>query len=292
MDIKHLQYLIEVTRFNSFSKAADHLFVTQPTISKAIKGLESELGVTLFDRSRKQILLTDAGKIILEQAQVINKAFEDLQIQIDDLSQLKKGHIRVGLPPMIGTHFFPAIIGQFRERYPAISIELVEDGSKKVVDDVENGSLDIGAVVLPTNETLFHSFSFVKEEIKLIVHPEHRLAGRKKVKLSELTDEHFMLFNDDFALHDRIMASCMVAGFQPKVISKSSQWDFIGKMVASKLCVTLLPESKCLELKDDIRVISATEPNVNWELAIIWRRNRYLSYAAKELLKFTKEQFE
>ncbi|MFD6439199.1 LysR family transcriptional regulator, partial [Peribacillus sp. NPDC060186] len=101
MDIKHLQYFIEVTNFNSFTRAADHLFITQPTISKMIKNLETELGVELFDRSRKQLVLTDAGRVVLEQAKLIDKAFHNLETEMDNLLGLKKGHIRIGLPPII-----------------------------------------------------------------------------------------------------------------------------------------------------------------------------------------------
>lgn len=91
MDIRQLKYFIAVARFNSFTRAADHLYVTQPTISKMIKNLETELGVQLFDRSRKQLILTDAGRTVLEQAQTIDKAFNHLKIELDDLLGLEKG---------------------------------------------------------------------------------------------------------------------------------------------------------------------------------------------------------
>lgn len=107
MDIKHLQYFIAVARLNSFSRAANHLFITQPTISKMIKNLEIELGVTLFERSRKKFTLTDAGHVLFRQAQAIDKAFQNLEVELDALLGLKKGLIRVGLPPIIDSRFFP-----------------------------------------------------------------------------------------------------------------------------------------------------------------------------------------
>ena len=86
LDIKHLQYFIQVTHFKSFTKAAEHLFITQPTISKMIKNLETELGVELFDRSRKQLTLTDAGRVVLEQAKLIDRAFNNLEREVESLS--------------------------------------------------------------------------------------------------------------------------------------------------------------------------------------------------------------
>ncbi|MBM7649622.1 DNA-binding transcriptional LysR family regulator [Bacillus ectoiniformans] len=290
MDIKHLQYFIEVTKFNSFTKAADHLFITQPTISKMIKNLEMEIGIPLFDRSRKELILTDAGKVVLEQAKLIDKAFQNLDTEMDNLSGLKKGHIRIGLPPLLDPRFFPKMLGHFHETYPNITFQLVEDGSKKIEEDVANHQLDIGVVVLPTKNDLFHSFAFLKEDLKLILPLSHPLANSEKIDLAALEQESFILFNSDFALHDRIIGACHIAGFNPKVISESSQWSFIEEMVACQLGVSLLPESICRHLSGNVRAISVINPSINWDLAIIWRKDQYLSIAAKEWLRFTKNQ--
>lgn len=289
MDIKHLQYFIEVTNFNSFSRAAEHLYITQPTISKMVKNLESELGVTLFDRSGKKMALTDAGRIILEQAKLIDKAFNNLETELDSLLGLKKGHIRIGLPPIFDAHFFLKIVGTFHEKYPGITFQLVEDGSKKIEEDVGNNLLDVGVVVLPTNNDVFGHFSFMEEDLNLVLHPSHQLADRKEVNLAELAEESFILFNKDFVLHDRIIASCNSAGFNPQIISETSQWSFIKEMVASKLGVSLLPESICRHLTKDVRAVKVVNPSISWNLAIIWGKDQYLSYAAKEWLQFTKQ---
>lgn len=287
MDIKHLQYFIEVARCNSFTRAADKLYITQPTISKMIKNLETELGVVLFDRSQKKLALTDAGRVIYEQAQLIDKAFNNLEIELDNLLGLKKGHVRIGLPPIMDPRLFPKIVGSFHEIYPDITFQLVEDGSKKIEEDVAHDELDIGIVVLPTND-LFHSFSFLKENLKLIVHPSHPFAEREQVDLHELKAESFILFNKDFVLNDRIISSCKQAGFEPHVVSESSQWAFIEEMVSCKLGVSLLPESICHHLAGNVRTLNVVNPTIHWHLALIWRDEHYLSYAAKEWLSFTK----
>jgi len=290
LDIKHLQYFIEVSNFNSFSRAADHLFITQPTISKMIKNLEAELGVALFDRSRKQLTLTDAGLIILEQAKLIDKAFNNLETELDNLTGLKKGHIRIGLPPIFNAHHFLKIVGSFHEKYPGITFQLVEDGSKKIEEDVGKNLLDVGIIVLPTKNELFNHFSFMEEDLKLILHPSHPLAEREEVQLAELANESFILFNKDFVLNDRIILSCNDVGFNPHIISESSQQSFIEEMVSFKLGISLLPESICHNLNKNIKSVKVVNPSISWNLAIIWRTDQYFSYAAKEWLKFTKEQ--
>jgi len=290
MDIKHLQYFIEVSKFNSFSLAANHLFITQPTISKMIKNLEAEVGVPLFDRSRKQLVLTDAGRILLEQAKLIDKAFNNLETEVDNLTGLKKGHIRIGLPPIFDAHYFLKIVGSFHEKYPGITFQLVERGSKKIEEDISNNLLDVGIIVLPTKNDIFNHFSFMEEDLKLILHTSHPLADRVEVQLAELANESFILFNKDFVLNDRIILSCNNAGFNPHIISESSQQSFIEEMVVNKLGVSLLPESVCHHLNSNLKSVNVIRPTISWHLAIIWGKNQYLSYAAKEWLRFVKEQ--
>ncbi|WP_150270190.1 cidABC operon transcriptional activator CidR [Paenibacillus tepidiphilus] len=287
MDIRQLQYFVQTARMGSFSRAAESLFVSQPTISKMIRGLEEELGADLFFREGKSIRLTDAGEILLLKAQNIVESFASLSSELDSLRELRRGHIRIGLPPMVGASFFPSVIGEFHRMYPEVSIRLHEDGSKKVEDDVESGLLDIGAIVLPADEAKFHCFTFVEEKLQLLVPVGHRLAGAAVAALGELAEEEFVLFREDFTLHDRIITECVKAGFQPKVVYESSQWDMISKMVAAGMGIALLPETICRQMDPrHTAVIPLTAPVIPWRLGMIWRRDRYLSFAAREWISF------
>ncbi|MGG1662327.1 cidABC operon transcriptional activator CidR [Brevibacillus sp. NRS-1366] len=289
MDIRHLQYFLEVARHSSFTKAAESLYITQPTISKMVRNLEEELGVELFERLGKRVVMTDAGWVLFSQAEVMVKSFESMTVHINELMELKKGRIRIGLPPMVGANFFPRVIGQFCEQYPGIVLELLEAGSKKVEADVASGMLDSGVVLLPVDEDLFESFSFVNENIKVVVHPTHALASRQEVSLAELAGERFLVFHEDFALHKRIIDECVRVGFHPNVVYKSSQWDFLSEMVAANIGITLLPQTVCSELDPKrFHVMSLVNPQIKWHLAMIWRKNAYLSYATREWIRFTQ----
>jgi DNA-binding transcriptional LysR family regulator len=289
MDIRHLQYVLEVANFKSFTRAAESLHITQPTISKMIRNLEDELDIEVFNRSGRQIELTDSGRVIAAHAKHILNSYNNLFSELNDLTHFKKGRIRVGLPPMVGASFFPSIMSRFRSRYPGIVMDMIEEGAKKIERAVEEGILDVGVVLLPTNDDRFDSFSFVDEQLKLVVHPSHPLSGHEYVKFSELADESFISFREDFALHDRIYAGCMSAGFEPHVLYASSQWDFISEMVAAGLGIAMLPETICAGLDPkQVRVISLGEPVIAWQLAMIWRKEGYLSYAAREWIRFTR----
>ncbi|MFD2703376.1 cidABC operon transcriptional activator CidR [Paenibacillus shunpengii] len=292
MDIRHLQYFLEVARQHSFTKAAQVLFITQPTISKTVKSLEDELGVTLLDRYGKNVKLTDAGEVFARQAQEIVTSFHNLSSELDDLMNLKKGHIRIGLPPMIGASFFPKVIGAFYKQYPNITIELFEDGGKKVENDILSGALDVGVTVLPADEDLFDSYIFVDESLKVVLHPTHPLAEQDEIQLAELSEDGFILFREDFSLHDRIIGACQKAGYQPRIIYESAQWDLISNMVAAGLGVALLPETICRELRqEEVRILKLKE-RIPWDLGMVWRKDRYQSFAVREWIAFSEKMLK
>lgn len=288
MDIRHLHYFLEVARQKSFTKAAQALYITQPSISKTVKNLEEELGVTLLDRYGKKVELTDAGEVFARQAQEIVTSFHNLSSELDDLMNLKKGHIRIGLPPMIGSSFFPKVIGEFYKQYPNITIELFEDGGKKVESDVASGALDIGVTVLPADDSLLDGYVFVTESLKVVLHPTHSLAGEKQINLSDLREDAFILFREDFTLHDRIISACQKAGYQPRIIYESAQWDLISNMVAAGLGVALMPETICRELDVEEVCILPLQERIPWELGMVWRKDRYQSFAVREWIAFTE----
>ena len=140
-----------------------------------VRNLEQELNVELIDRSAKQIELTVAGEIVFEEGQKILGAIDDLSSLLDDMVNLKKGKLKIGIPPLIGVLFFPKIIKGFRDLYPDISIQLVEQNATKLKEAVNEGLLDLGVAVLPVEDD-FDIVPFVDEEMMLFVHYSNPLA--------------------------------------------------------------------------------------------------------------------
>ena len=291
LEFRQLNYFIEVAKQQSFSKAGANLHITQPTISKTVKNLEDELGVQLLERSTKKIQLTDAGEVVYKQALQVFKAFDNLAYELADVRNLRKGQIRLGIPPMVGAKFFPKVLAQFNALYPDVAIHLTEDGGKIVEQSIEDGYLDLGVAVLPVNEDVFGFFIFAQENLMLLVHPSRAWATRSEVGLNELRDESFILFREDFTLHNRILFDCQRAGFEPNVVYKSSQWDFIAEMVAENLGIALLPESICRELDPThVKIVSLLSPSIPWHLGMIWRKDKYLSFATRKFISFIRSQ--
>ncbi|AJY76485.1 LysR family transcriptional regulator [Paenibacillus beijingensis] len=294
MDIRQLTYFIEVAKHRSFTKAAQHLHITQPTLSKMVRMLEDELGVTLFDRSSKQIELTDAGETILRSSQQILKSLDNMTAELDDVVQLKKGTLRLGIPPMIGGHVFPSIIERFHSKYPQIRLQLVEHGGKLIEAGVDNGELDVGLVILPiVDEEKFHLLPCIEEQLHLVVHPGHWASSYRSIELRELEHESFIMFKDEFTLHHLIQEQCRQAGFEPDVVFESSQWDFMIQLVAAKFGIALLPGGVCRGLDPaKFRIVPLIQPTVLWRLYMIWKKDKYLSFAAREWISMMQSAWQ
>ncbi|TKD71352.1 LysR family transcriptional regulator [Pseudalkalibacillus hwajinpoensis] len=293
MEIRHLEYFSEVAKQLSFTKAASTLHVSQPSISKAVKHLEDELGVPLFYRS-KQLELTDAGRAVLVNAKHVLSAFRNLTSELSDLTELKKGEIKIGIPPIIGAAFFSKLISQFKELYPVVEIILTEVGSKRIKLGVEDGSLDIGLICNnPVHNENFESVRVINDPLMLIVPSSHPLAALKEVNLGDLEYESFILYREDFTLYDRIIEECEQKGFYPNIVCQSSQKDFMIEMVEAKLGVALLPSKIAYAIQNQaIKPLELVHSNVSLELGMIWKRNKYLPFAVKEFIKLSKSIIE
>ncbi|WP_458414457.1 LysR family transcriptional regulator [Schinkia sp. CFF1] len=289
MDIRHLEYFSEIAKHLSFTKAASTLHVSQPSLSKAIQHLEGELGVPLFYRSPKQLELTDAGKAVLINTKNVLEAFNNLTSELTDIAELKKGEIRIGIPPIMGAAFFSTLISQYKEIYPLVEIHLTEVGSKVIKDGVEDGSLDIGLICnVPIRNDSFEVIKLLKDPLVVIVHKDNPLAENGIIDFTLLEEEPFILYRKDFSLHDRILDACAKHDFTPNIVCETSQKDFIVEMVGAKLGIALLPSKICENLNGNIVVLPFEQPEVNLELGMIWKRNKYQSFAVREFIEMAK----
>ncbi|MFJ8246349.1 LysR family transcriptional regulator [Peribacillus asahii] len=291
MELRDINSFIEVANHKSFTKAAAHSYLTQPSLSKAIKKLEEELHVELFDRSTRHLRLTDAGQIVYQQGQKALAALSELDVLLEELMDITAGTIKIGIPPLIGTLFFPDIARRFNRKYPKVSLELTELGAKLLGQLVEDGQVDLGIVVMPANEKKFNIYPFIQDEFVLYLHEDHPLAHKQSISLSELRDERFILFSKDFTLHDYVIQACEEHGFTPTISYQSSQWDLIVGLVSSKLGITLLPRLIYdKQTNSNVKIIPLEENStLLWKLGIITKKGAYHSFALKELLKMLGE---
>ncbi|MGY5433757.1 cidABC operon transcriptional activator CidR [Staphylococcus xylosus] len=290
MDIKHMKYFVEIVDQKGMTNASKSLYIAQPTISKAIKDLEKELNMTFFDRSKRQLVLTDAGKVFYKKCKEILTLYKDLPKEINSLLGLETGHISIGLSAVMNMNKFIHILGEFHQEYPNVTYNLVEKGGKMIETQLINDEIDIGITTIPVDQDIFHSIPLYQEDLKLVVNKEHRLADREQINMAMLKDEDFILFNEDFYLNDKIIEAAKNAGYVPKTISKISQWNFIENLLSAHLGVSILPENIVNLLDGSFKNITIDDPSMRWELGVIWKRDKYLSHATRKWIEFMKER--
>src|SRR5690625_3614214 len=209
VDIRHLEYFTEVAKQLNFTKAASTLHVSQPSLSKTIKAMEDKLGVQLFDRSFRQLALTDAGKALFHNATQVLHAYQNLTSELDEVMDLKKGEIKIGIPPIIGAAFCSRLISHYIDLFPLIHVSLVEVGSKKIKDGIHDGILDVGFICnKPLNTKEMESVQLVKDPLMAVLHTNHPLSMKKSIEVDDLKEEAFIMYRQDFSLFDRIIEAC------------------------------------------------------------------------------------
>jgi DNA-binding transcriptional LysR family regulator len=289
MDVRNLAAFVEVVRRGGFSRASEALHLTQSAVSKAVKAIEEELGEPLLVRLGRKVTLTDAGRVVFDRAQAVLSVLQSIREEVAEVGAVRRGHLRLGIPPMVGAAFFPPVLGDFRTAYPGVVLELREVGARRVEALVLAGEIEAGATVLPTDRSVFEAVPLMRDVLRAVVHPRSPLARRRSVALRDLESFPFVLYREDFALHGHILEACRRAGFSPKVASESSQWDFMAAMVAADVGVALLPLTICRRLDSaQVKVLTLVEPELRWDLALIWKRGRHLPPAARAFIEVVR----
>ncbi|UXV35426.1 LysR family transcriptional regulator [Staphylococcus sp. IVB6181] len=288
MDIKQMGYFIAVVQYGGMTNASRELFIAQPTISKAIKDLENELGSALFDRSKRHLTLTDSGEIFYKKSLEIMNLFENLPKEVNQLKGLEAGHISIGLSAVMNMNKFIETLGNFHQLYPNITYNLVENGGKALESQIINNEIDIGITTLPVDSAIFESIPLYTEDLLLVVSETHPLADREVVEMHELANEDFILFNEDFYLNDKIIETAKRSGFVPKTISKISQWNFIENLLTAGLGVSILPENIVKMLNGPIHSSKINDTAMRWQLGVIWKKEKYINYATREYIDYMK----
>lgn len=289
MDIKQISYFMAVAQEGSFSRAAEKLNVSQPTLSIAVKKLEEELGAPLFYSFDRRQRLTDEGARLLEGARqlmdVYQKTVEDVKITNEHSS----GSFTLGLSPLFGACFFGDLIPSFSAAYPNIKIHMIEDGAYKIDQRILDGSVDI-AVTLNTEQlSAFGSCHFSTQRNVALLHRSHPLADAGSITVAQLRNEQFAIFNEDFILHRQILSACRAAGFRPRIALLSSQWDFMVELVSRNRAVSILPKPVLDKHPDpNVRCIPLTDSMQYWDIVLAWNRQKYMPRACRLFLDYIK----
>lgn len=289
MNLRDFEIFKTVAECRSFSKASEKLLIAQPSLSKTIQKLEKKLGVTLFDRSNRIFRLTDEGQLVYEKSITMLHQMKELKIELEDTNDYIQGHLKVGLPQIIGSFFFPKVAKAFTKKYKEVTLEIVEEGGLNVEKLVETGEVDVAFVVIPTKSKELEEQLIFEEPFVACLPKNHTLKDEQQIALAQLQQDDWILFDASFALSQVVLESCSKEHFVPKIVYSTTQWDLLMALVRDELGVAIIPRPLTELCSQNLYIKQISSQYIPWKIGIVVKKNRYKTRALKAFLKLVSD---
>lgn len=277
MELRHLRYFVVLGRELHFAKAADKLFITQPALSKQIQQLEDELSVKLFERTKRNVKLTEAGRYLLDESQYILNHLEQVVEATQRKVEGEEGEVRIGFVGSAMQNVIPDLLERLNTKHPSIHTSLQELNNKDQLDNLLHDKLDIAFVRLESVPRELEKKVVFEDSFSLVVSKNHPIVGSNFESLRQFQHEKFILFSNDYSqeYYDNIMSIFTDHGFQPKVSHRSVQANSIFRLVEKQLGVAIVPSAMQDGVNLDIEFISLAHLRQRTQLMAVWhKKNR------------------
>jgi DNA-binding transcriptional LysR family regulator len=290
MDIRQLTTFQAVARFLSFNRAAEELHYAQSSISSQIQSLEEELGVRLFDRLGRRVLLTEAGGKLLQYAERMLELAEETRSEVMGAKELK-GSLTVKVPETLGVHRLPPVIKEFRSRFPKVRMRFTSCSHEGLQKDLRTGITDLAFLLSDSmNAADLSSEVMGIEPLMLVSHPGHRLAAQPSVRIGDLKGET-ILFSTVDCSYRRSLESVLISEKIPCEVLDFNSVAALKPCVMAGVGITILPE---VTVEEDISrgllaPISLADEQLEVATLMIWFRNRWLSPSLNAFMEVSRE---
>lgn len=263
--LQQLEYIIAVDKYRHFVTASEKCFVTQPTLSMQIKKLESDLDVTIFDRSKHPIIPTLLGEQIIKQAKEVLFQSKKISELIENDKNSINGELNVGIIPSLSPYLLPRFIGNLSQKYPDLNITVTEMLTEDIIVALKNDDLDVGILVTPLNEKGIYEKPLFYEEMKLYVHPNHEFAHAKTILSTEIATDNLWLMSKGNCFRTQVVNLCDYNSKleeQKHFKFESGSLETIINLVNKEGGYTILPElaSENLQTNGVLRQFSNLKP--------------------------------
>lgn len=287
MELKQLEYFQMTSRLKNITRAAKRLSVSQPNITVAIKKLEAELGIQLFERSQKQLSLTPEGAVFLNRIEQALRNIQDAVLEVNDYKQLQKGTIKIGIPSMIGAYLFPKIFSGFQKKFSHLDVYLYEKGSMSIRESLERDELDFGIVIISNASPSLQLLPMSTNQVVACVPDSHPLARKNKFSWSDINNIDLIMLKEGSFIRNMILNKLKENNIKPNIVLESNQIETIKGLISSNVGMAFLldfivqdsPHIKTLPLEKPIFV----------DVGLAWKKDRYISKAAQSFINFCQE---
>lgn len=288
MELDQLRYFLGVAEHRSFTRAAAHLAVSQPALSRSIRKLEDELGQPVFERRARSVALTDAGLLLQARARQVLAILEDTAAEITDDGE--SGRVRVGAIPTIAPYFLPDVLRRFAEAHPDATLLVHENTTDALVKACAQGEVDLAILALPIRADPLRTEELFEEELFLVLPPEHPLVDLPKVRLGDMEPYPFVLLDEAHCLSDDILSFCRQRSFQPVAVERTSQLAMVQELVSLSHGISMIPAMARERDQGPRRVYrSLSGPRPTRRVAVAWNPDRFQSRLTQRFRRFLAE---
>lgn len=276
METRRLEIFVALVEAGGFKQAADSLFLTQPALSQHISRLEKDIGVTLIDRSLRPIGPTEAGREFYFRCRRVLDAMQDITQLLDDERSLEFGRVRVGIVPVMLFSEPARLVRSFIQAHPAVNITVRSIATALLVDELEQGSIDVGILLTQPNLKDLTSVELFSEEYLVCLPAGHPLAAQQEVSFAQLRSERILqgprVANPEG--YDAVVAACMRAGFSPRSVEAVGSYLDHAALVSAGIGVSFIPRSLSDIQLHDVVYRPLVDPSVGLTSSVSWYQRR------------------
>ncbi|RTE08478.1 LysR family transcriptional regulator [Paenibacillus whitsoniae] len=296
MDYRLLVYFLAVCDELHFTKAAEKLGISQPTLSQQIRLLEDRVGSPLFQRIGKKVYLTEAGVVLQKHSRNVFHELEQAQTAMNELQGMQRGRLRIGCS---GNHLLTSTIMSFHAQYPNIELSVTELATEETKERLLNNRLDVGVVFLPEEDEQLHCIPLYTERLVLAVSDRHPFAvqGVKAIKLEELVKLPIAMLPGKFYVRHMIEDCCKRAGLTCKPIVEMSTLESLLQMARQNVCGAIVPQSYVTRTDvnsgaEQCWTLAITDPVPQKDVGIVYRRDLFISRTLDAFVRQVTQDFQ
>ncbi len=293
MDLRQLRYLVALAEERHFTRAAAREHIAQPALSQQIRRLEDEVGLALVERTTRHVAITRAGQLLVARARRILAELDAAQSELQGVRGLQTGHVAVGAMHTMGPVDVSLALAIFHERHPGVELTVREMSSEELAGMLRVDELDL-AFLSVTERIESHGLGLhqlVSEELVVVLPLGHPLAGRRRVRMAELSGEQFISYREGARLRELLRSAGLQAGFEPQIKLESNESQRIRRLVARRMGVAILPRSDAVTPGAEVAVVKLVHPSLHRDITLAWREERRLPPAAAEFLELARTTF-
>ncbi|GET45673.1 hydrogen peroxide-inducible genes activator [Capnocytophaga felis] len=287
MTITQFQYVLAVAKYKNFTTAAENSFVTQPTLSMQIQKLEEELGVIIFDRSKKPLQITKIGEQIIKQAQVIVNESDRMNDIVAQQKGVIGGEFRVGIIPTVSPTLLPMFLANFIHKYPKVCLKIEEQNTESILQKVEEGTYDAAILATPLNHLNIIEKPLYYEPFVAYIPDNHRLQANNTIYTEDLDINDILMLEDGHCFKESVLNICNQDIIESKTCFqlKSGSFETLIRLANEGLGMTLIPYLHSLELKENEKkhIHPFAEPHPAREISLIYHKNELKSQTINAL---------